>query len=348
LVTALNPPYDALLVIGFGGPEKMADVLPFLENVLRGKNVPRQRMLEVAAHYTHFEGKSPLNDQMRDLIAKLRVELVAHSIDLPIYWGNRNWHPLLTDTLREMACQGIKRSLAYVASAFSSYSGCQQYLQDIERARQAVGETAPRVDKLRVFYNHPRFIAANSARLCEALESLPSARRQSAHVAFTAHSIPAAMAANCQYAAQLADACRQTARAANISQARWQLAYQSRSGRREDPWLGPDIADHLRDLRARGTSDVIVMPIGFLSDHMEVLYDLDCEARHVADELGLSMIRASTVGTHPQFVSMVRELVEERLSGDSRRAASGAFPAWPDVCPADCCPITPAPSSRSV
>ena len=324
-------PYDALLVIGFGGPEKMSDVMPFLENVLRGRNVPRERMLEVAAHYEHFDGKSPLNDQLRELIVKLRAELAAHRIDLPIYWGNRNWHPLLADTLPEMAAHGVKRALAYVASAYSSYSGCRQYLGDIERARQAVGNLAPQVDKLRVFYNHPAFIAAHAARLNAALVRVPVDCRTAVHLAFTAHSIPQSMAVNCLYEAQLLETCRQTAAAAGIAQSRWQLAYQSRSGRPEDPWLEPDIADHLRDLQSRGVHDVIIMPIGFLSDHMEVLYDLDFEARQVADELGLRMIRAATVGTHPLFVGMVRELIEERLSGE-------AVDAWPDVCPADCCP----------
>ena len=334
-------PYDALLVVGFGGPEKMDDVLPFLENVLRGRNVPRERMLEVAAHYEHFDGKSPLNDRMRDLVSKLRGELAAHSIDLPVYWGNRNWHPLLADTLREMASCGVKRALAYVASAYSSFSGCRQYLGDIERARQAVGESAPQVDKLRVFYNHPLFIAANTHRLSDALAKVPTERRTAVHVAFTAHSIPSSMAASCQYEGQLLDTCRQTADAAGIPMERWQLVYQSRSGRPQDPWLEPDILDHLRSLGARGIADVIVMPIGFLSDHMEVMYDLDYEARQVADELGLSMVRASTVGTHPLFVNMVRELIQERLSDDPARAACGLSAAWPDVCPADCCPPPP-------
>ena len=331
-------PCDAVLVVGFGGPEKMADVLPFLENVLAGKNVPRERLLEVAAHYEHFDGKSPLNDQMRELRLRLREELATHSIDLPIYWGNRNWHPLLADTLREMASHGVKRALAYVASAYSSYSGCRQYLGDIERARQAVGEAAPQIDKLRVFYNHPHFIAANSARFVEAFGQVPMDKRDAVHVAFTAHSIPQSMAATCQYESQLLDTCGQVAAAAGISHDRWQLVYQSRSGRPQDPWLGPDITDHLRDLQAQRVSHVIVMPIGFLSDHMEVMYDLDYEARQVANDLGLSMIRASTVGTHPLFVGMVRELIEERLSGDSQRSASGPSAAWPDVCQADCCP----------
>jgi ferrochelatase len=337
-LTVVEVPCDAVLIVGFGGPEKRDDVIPFLENVLRGRNVPRERMLEVAHHYEHFDGKSPINDQMRALIAALRPELAAHHIQLPIYWGNRNWHPLLADTLREMAAAGVRRAIAYVASAYSSYSGCRQYLGDIERARAAAGESAPRIDKLRVFYNHPLFIAANAARLMSALEQIESDRRDRAVVAFTAHSIPASQAATCRYEAQLREACGLTAAAAGVDPSRWQLVYQSRSGRPEDPWLDPDIGDHLRDLHSRGAAQVVVMPIGFLSDHLEVLYDLDCEARRVADELGLSMIRAATVGTHPLFVQMVRELIEERLSGSEPRAAVGDSPAWPDVCPEDCCP----------
>jgi ferrochelatase len=238
-----------------------------------------------------------------------------------------------------MKAAGVRRAIAYVASAYSSYSGCRQYLGDIERARQAAGDAAPRIDKLRVFYNHPLFIAANAARLTAALEQLPADRRSRAEVAFTAHSIPASQAANCQYETQLRETCGLTAAAAGVDPSRWHLVYQSRSGRPEDPWLGPDIGDHLRDLRSRAAAGVVVMPIGFLSDHLEVLYDLDCEARQVANELGLSMIRASTVGTHPLFVQMVRELIEERVSGSASRAAIGDFPAWPDVCPEDCCPV---------
>jgi ferrochelatase len=336
-VTLSDTPYDALLVVGFGGPEKRDDVIPFLENVLRGRNVPRERMLEVARHYEHFNGISPINAQMRDLIAALKPELTAHDIDLPIYWGNRNWHPLLTDTLREMTANGVRRALAWVASAYSSYSGCRQYLGDIERARQAAGDSAPRVDKLRVFYNHPLFIAANAARLAAALEQVPADRRGRRHVAFTAHSISVAMAKTCQYEAQLHETCRLTAEKLQLEPSSWQLVYQSRSGRPEDSWLGPDIGHHLRSLAAGGVSTVVVMPIGFLSDHLEVLYDLDFEARKSCDELGLTMVRAATVGTHPLFVQMVRELIQERLSGSATRATVGDFPAWPDACPEGCC-----------
>ncbi|MBI3861886.1 MAG: ferrochelatase [Planctomycetia bacterium] len=342
-VSLEKPAYDAILVVGFGGPEQPADVMPFLENVLRGRNVPAERMREVASHYEHFDGKSPLNDQMRDLIARLRPELEAHGIHLPIFWGNRNWHPLLPDTLRDMAAAGVRRALAWVASGYSSYSGCRQYLQDLERARAAVGPGAPQVAKLRVFYNHPSFIATSSARLQAACEQLPPDRRGSAHLAFTAHSIPSSMAATCAYEQQLLETCRLTSEQAGAAPDSWQLVYQSRSGRPQDPWLGPDILDHLRSIAAQGTSDVVVMPIGFLSDHIEVLYDLDFEAQNLAQELNLNMIRAATVGTHPLFVGMIRELIAERLSGTPAHPAIGANPAWPDDCPADCCPAPRTP-----
>jgi ferrochelatase len=333
-----NSAYDAVLVVGFGGPEKREDVVPFLENVLRGRNIPRERVLEVARHYEHFDGKSPINDQMRALIAALKAQLVNQNIRLPIYWGNRNWHPLLTDTLREMTAAGARRAICYVASAYSSYSGCRQYLGNIDEARADAGPGAPQVDKLRVFFNHPRFIAANAARLSAALDQDSADARDKLHVAFTAHSIPLSQARGCQYEAQLRETCRLTVAQTRLNADQWQLVYQSRSGRPQDPWLGPDIADHLRNVHSRGARDVIIMPIGFLSDHIEVLYDLDCEARRVCNEIGLSMMRAATVGTHPLFVQMIVELIEERVLGTAARPAVGDFPAWPDACPDGCCP----------
>jgi len=336
--------YDAILIVGFGGPEKPDDVVPFLENVLRGKNVSRERMLEVARHYEHFQGKSPINDQMRELMTLLGGELAAHGIDLPIYWGNRNWHPLLSDTVREMARAGVRRAVCYVASAYSSYSGCRQYLEDIERARAAAGPGAPRIDKLRVFFNHPLFIAANADRLAAAMESLSPEQRSAAHVAFTAHSIPRSQARSCRYEEQLQETCRLTAKAAGLDARQWQLVYQSRSGRPDDPWLEPDILDFLREAAARGIRDIVVMPIGFLSDHMEVLYDLDYEAGQTAGRLGINLVRAKTVGTHPLFVQMVRQLIAERISGNTQRPAIGSASAWPDECPSDCCPPRSPPA----
>jgi ferrochelatase len=329
--------YDALLIVGFGGPERREDVMPFLENVTRGRNVPRERLLGVAEHYYHFAGKSPLNDQVRSLIAVLEPELKRRRIDLPIYWGNRNWHPFLADTLRQMTDAGVRRGLALVLAAYSSYSSCRQYLEDIARAQSAVETGAPSVDKIRVFYNHPGFIAANSDHLRAALAEIPPDRRESARVAFTAHSIPASMAQTCRYESQLREACRLVCERLAIPATRYGLAFQSRSGRPTDPWLEPDIGDYLSSLRSEGVRDVVVLPIGFLSDHLEVLYDLDFEARQKSRELGLTMVRAATVGTHPAFVAMLADLIQERLT-DSPREAIGRDGPSHDVCSADCCP----------
>ncbi|MDT7541566.1 MAG: protoporphyrin/coproporphyrin ferrochelatase [Acidobacteriota bacterium] len=343
----MSETYDALLVVSFGGPEASDEVLPFLENVLRGRNVPRERMLQVARHYEQFDGVSPINEQNRRLIDALRTELDANNLSLPVYWGNRNWHPLLADTLREMRDDGITRALAFVTSAYSSYSGCRQYREDIERARASVGEDAPHVDKLRVFYNHPGFVEPNAENLRAALDQIPTERRTSAPVAFTAHSIPASMAANCDYEVQLRETCRLVAEHAGVRD--WNLVFQSRSGSPAHPWLGPDICDHLRALRGGGATDTVVQPVGFISDHMEVLYDLDTEARAVSKEIGLNMIRAATVGTHPAFVSMIRELILERTSNIPRRSL-GAHGPRQDACAVDCCllgAIRPAPNSDS-
>jgi ferrochelatase len=339
-MSSADLPFDAILIVGFGGPEKPDDVMPFLENVTRGRNIPRERLLVVAEHYHHFGGVSPINAQVRALIAALRPELDAHGVNLPIYWGNRNWHPMLADTIRAMADAGIQRALGVVLAAYSSYSSCRQYREDIEQAREAVGTSAPRVDKLRVFYNYPDFIAASARRVAEALAALPADLRDAAHIAFTAHSIPLSMARTCDYETQLTETCRLVAGSpgVDVPPDRWRLVYQSRSGRPTDPWLEPDILDHLDALKAQGVAAVVVHPVGFLSDHLEVLYDLDEEARLKADALGLTMVRAGTVGTDPQFVRLLRELIVERLTGSSPRQAIGRFGPGPDVCPLDCCP----------
>jgi ferrochelatase len=339
----MSDSYDAVLFVSFGGPEGRDDVIPFLENVLRGRNVPRERMLAVAEHYYHFGGVSPINQQTRDLIAAVTPVLRSRRIDLPVYWGNRNWHPLLPDTLREMAHAGVRRAIAFVVSGYSSYSSCRQYREDIQRAQDAVGAAAPQVDKLRVFFNHPDFIAANADHLRQSLAALSEEDRVTAQIAFTAHSIPSSMAESCHYERQLQEACRLTAEACGVGEDRWQLAYQSRSGRPEDPWLEPDILDHIRDRHARGVRNVVILPIGFLSDHMEVLYDLDEEAVHLGRELGVNVVRASTVGTHPRFVDMVAKLIEERVRAGTPREAVGKFSANWDICPADCCPAPRRP-----
>ena len=327
-------PYDAFLLVSFGGPEGMADVEPFLDHVLRGRNVPPERRREVAHHYAQFGGVSPINAQNRALLEAIRAELDTHGPRLPLYWGNRNWHPFLADTLRAMARDGVRRALAFVTSAYSSYSGCRQYLEDLARAREAVGPTAPIVDKLRVFHDHPGFIEANADRVREALATRPPARRQAARIAFTAHSVPTAMAAGSDYVAQLRETCALVAAA--VPHATWALVYQSRSGPPHQPWLEPDVLEHLDALRDEGVEDVIVAPVGFVSDHMEVVHDLDSEARERAAALGLGFARAGTSGTHPAFVRMVRELVEERVSGGERRALGARGPRA-DTCAPDCC-----------
>jgi len=337
-------PYDALLIVSFGGPENREDVLPFLENVVRGRNVSRERMLEAAGHYYHFGGRSPINEQNRALLAAIESELAAKGPRLPVYWGNRNWHPFLAGTLRRMQADGVRRALALVTSAFGSYSGCRQYLDDIARAQAEAGASAIQIDKLRGFYNHPGFVQAVTSGAAAALAQIPSGRRSGAHLIFTAHSIPISMARTSPYVEQLEEACGFVADA--LHHQPWRLVYQSRSGAPGQPWLEPDIRDALRQLRKdSGPGDVVIVPIGFLSDHMEVLYDLDTEARAVASELGLNMVRAATAGTHPSFVAMIRELIEERINGGERRALGTRGPCV-DECPQDCCPVPARPIAR--
>jgi protoporphyrin/coproporphyrin ferrochelatase len=313
--------YDALLIVSFGGPERPEDVIPFLENVLRGRNVPRERMMAVAEHYYHFGGKSPINDYCRELMAALRREL-----PLPIYWGNRNWHPMLADSMRQMERDGVRRALAIATSAYAGYSGCRQYLEDIAAAGQAVGAGAAEVDKLPPFSGHPLFIEANASRVADALGRLEPEDRESARLVFTAHSIPMAVSATCRYEEQIRDAAR--AVAARVGRTEWDIAWQSRSGPPQQPWLEPDILDHLRGLAAKGARGVVAAPIGFLSDHMEVLYDLDVEAAAVAHELGMRFVRAESAGLHPAMIRMFRELVMDRLE-----ASEPFVPCAPDCCP---------------
>ncbi len=327
--------YDALLVLSFGGPEGPDDVRPFLANVLRGRPVPPGRIDEVAGHYLHFGGVSPINAQNRALIAALEHELAAHGHRLPIYFGNRNWHPFLADTVRRMRDDGVRRALVFVTSAFSSYSGCRQYREDLARAVEDAGPDAPHFDKLRVFYNHPAWIAACTERLMEARARLPEAARESAVILFTAHSLPLAMARHSAYVAQLGEAAALVALAAGVT--RWRLAYQSRSGSPQMPWLEPDVLDVLDEIARDGATGVIVQPIGFVSDHMEVVYDLDVEAAAHAARLSLPFVRAGTAGTHPEFIRMIRLLIEERMAAAPVREALGLRGPAPDVCATGCC-----------
>lgn len=325
--------YDALLVVSFGGPEGMDDVTPFLENVLHGRNVPPERLRQVAKHYEMFGGVSPINGQNRNLIAALNRELAANGPHLPVYWGNRNWHPLLADTLSQMAGDGIKHALAFVTAAYSSYSSCRQYLENIAAARAIVGSRAPVVEKLRAYHNHPLFIEANVENIRAAFDRIPESRRATAQLVYTAHSIPQSMADNCRYEAQLMETGTLVAGA--LGHNSWRLVYQSRSGPLAQPWLGPDVCDYLKELKESGIEDVVVAPIGFVSDHMEVIYDLDTEAKHLCQEIGLNMVRASTAGTHPAFIKMIRDLILERVKGKEQKFL-GTAPAG-DACAVNCC-----------
>jgi len=308
--------YDALLLVSFGGPEKRDDVIPFLENVLRGRNVPRERLLAVAEHYYHFDGRSPINDQCRDLI----LALETHGVGLPIYWGNRNWHPMLGDTVKKMRDDGVRRALVIATSAFGSYSGCRQYREDIETARAAVPDApeargVPEIEKLPPFWNHPGFIDTMVDRIREALAALPGA-----DVIYTAHSIPVSMAESSPYEAQLQEAARRVNEQLGLGAPT--LVYQSRSGPPSQPWLEPDIGNYIRRTESKR---LVVAPIGFLSDHMEVIYDLDLEAAALAKERGIEFARAGTAGTHPLFVAGLVEIVSGAI-------ANGVVPCAPDCC----------------
>ena len=341
-----NDPYDAVLILSFGGPEKPDDVIPFLENVLRGRNVPRERMLEVAEHYNQFGGKSPINDQNRGLLKALSAELKEHGIDLPLYWGNRNWHPLLTDVMRQMQADGVQNVLVFVTSIFSSYSGCRQYREDIQRAQAELSLEGMTFHKIRTFYNHPAFIETMVDRVREALAELPPPAAGSTTdtadplLLYTAHSIPSEMAQNCAYEKQLLESSRLISEAVGI--ANWRLVYQSRSGPPQQPWLEPDVCDVLREVAAQNQArQVVLVPVGFVSDHMEVIYDLDDEAASLAKDLGLPLARAKTPGVHPTFVGMIRQLIEERLGRTAEKLAIGRFGPSHDICPADCCRYEP-------
>ena len=339
--------YDAVVVVSFGGPEAPEEVLPFLRNVTRGRNVPERRLAEVAEHYLSRGGRSPINDQNRRLVAALRSALAGSGLDLPVYWGNRNWHPLLGDTVAAMRTGGVRRALALVTSAFGSYSGCRQYLQDIA---EATGGTtgAPEIHKLRLFYNHPGFIEPMAEGVRDTLGRLEDRDGSPRpRLVFSAHSIPAAMAAGGPYEAQLAEAASLIAeRVVTGGEApAWDLVYQSRSGPPQVPWLEPDVVDHIGRLSRQGVTRVVLVPLGFVSDHMEVIHDLDDEAAAAAAAAGIRLLRSPTVGTHPAFVAMIVELIRERVTQSTPRRALGSTGPWPDFCAASCCP-TPGGAER--
>ena len=327
--------YDAFVLLSFGGPEKSDDVMPFLRNVVRGRGVPESRLAEVAEHYYQLGGMSPINEQCRSLLAA-----VSPQLELPAYWGNRNWYPMLEETVARMRDDGVTNALAFATSAYGGYSSCGQYWEDIARARAAAGPRAPQITKLRQFHDHPGFVEPHADAVRHALATLDPARRATTRLVFTAHSIPMTMARTAgpvggRYTAQLDETAR-LVHAAAAPDLSWDLVWQSRSGPPQVPWLEPDVNDFLARLAGEGVTDVVVSPIGFVSDHLEVIWDLDNEAAETAKDLGLGYARAATPGTDPRFVTMIRELVEERTSGAPRRRL-GTLPIW-DACPVNCCP----------
>ncbi|CAL9558184.1 Ferrochelatase [Streptomyces sp. enrichment culture] len=355
----LDPaPYDALLLLSFGGPEGPDDVVPFLENVTRGRGIPKERLKEVGQHYFRFGGVSPINAQCRALLAALREDFAAAGLDLPVYWGNRNWTPYLTDTLREMVRDGRRRIAVLATSAYASYSGCRQYrenLADALAALEAEGLPLPKIDKLRHYFNHPGFVEPMVEGVLRSLAELDEGVRSGAHLAFTTHSIPDSAAdtsgpvqdhgdggayvkQHLDVARLIADAVRERTGTAHP----WRLVYQSRSGAPHIPWLEPDICDHLEELHKEGAPAAVMVPIGFVSDHMEVLYDLDTEATAKAAELGLAVRRSATVGADPRFAAAIRELLLERAATERgatvERCALGALGPSHDLCPVGCCP----------
>ncbi len=335
----------AFLLLSFGGPEGPDDVMPFLRNVVAGRNVPDERLADVARQYELFGGVSPINEQNRSLVSAIEAELADHDIDLPVYWGNRNWNPFLGSTVEQMVADGITDAFVFVTSAFGSYSGCRQYREDLEAAAALVGDGSISLQKLRLFYNHPGFCEPAAERLAEAIERHRTDHpATSPRVVFTAHSIPLSMAASCDYEAQLREAAAIICDLADVD-GPWDLVFQSRSGPPQVPWLEPDIVDHLASLHERSIDDVVIAPLGFVSDHMEVLFDLDTQAAEAAANSGMRMTRAGTVGTHPRFVSMVRELLEEQLAQGPRLSLGPSGP-WPDLCPEGHCLPPSRPAGR--
>ena len=348
----VDPEFDALLLVSFGGPEGPDDVLPFLQNVTRGRGVPDERLEEVGRHYRHFGGVSPINQQNRELLAELRVELSRRAIDLPVYWGNRNWSPYLAEAIDQMRTDGVRRALAFFTSAYSSYSGCRQYRENVAAALTAAEAPQLTVERIGPYFNHRGFVDPFVDATVSAVGGLSPSELQSARLVFTTHSIPESMADSSGASTGLAGGAyvQQHREVAAIVAARvaeevgatidFDLVFQSRSGSPHTAWLEPDIGDHLRTLAATGCSAAVVVPIGFVSDHLEVLWDLDTQAKEVAEEVGLAMVRVATPGTDPQMVAMVADLVEERLAGVpmADRPRMGSLPPSPDRCAAGCCP----------
>jgi ferrochelatase len=324
-----GPKWEALLYLSFGGPERPEDVMPFLENVTRGRGVPRARLEAVAQHYLHFGGVSPINGCNRAIIAETETALAAAGIALPVYFGNRNWHPMVEDTVARMRDDGVESALVFPTSAWAGYSGCLQYHEDIARARAAVGDRAPRLRKLRQYFDHPLLIEAFADAIRAARDELPAQRRGRARLVFTAHSVPQSADADAGppadgghlYRRQVGEAARLCAAASGFTD--FDVVWQSRSGPPRIPWLAPDIVDHLEALSDKGVDAVIGCPVGFVSDHLEVVWDLDNEARAKAAELGMAFARAATPGTDPRFPRLIVELAAEQFAAAPPRRRGG-------------------------
>lgn len=344
--------YDALLWLSFGGPEGPDDVMPFLENVTRGRGVPPERLAEVAEHYHHFGGVSPINRLNREAIAAVERELAAQGLDLPVYFGNRNWHPMVEDTVERMAADGVERALVFATSAYGGYSACRQYDEDILRARAAVGQKAPQLVKLRQFFDHPLFVEAVADAVRAAYEQVgdPGAR-----LVFTAHSVPTAADAASgppeeggnRYSRQVAEASRLVAE--QVGAEAYDVVWQSRSGPPQVPWLEPDIVDHIEALHGDGVRAVVCCPIGFVSDHLEVIWDLDNEAADKAAELGMGFARSATPNADPRFARLVVELVREQTESAPVRKLStlvaGGDTANGSPCATRCCEPAKRPAA---
>ncbi|MGC0364061.1 ferrochelatase [Rhodococcus sp. 27YEA15] len=350
----LDVPFDALLVLSFGGPEKPDDVRPFLENVTRGRGVPPERLDAVVEHYMHFGGVSPINALNRELIGRVEDELVASGLDLPVYFGNRNWHPMVEDTVAQMRADGIRNAAVFATSAWGGYSGCRQYHEDIARARESVGAGAPVLTKLRQYFDHPLVVGAFADAVRAARAELPATTREQARLVFTAHSVPSAADRNAGppaegghlYSRQVAEAAKLVAAEAGVDD--FDLVWQSRSGPPQVPWLDPDICDHLDVLSGKGVRAVIVCPVGFVSDHLEVVWDLDTEAKDKADELGMDFVRAGTPGRDRRFARLVPALIQERLAGQAP-VRLGVEPLLGSTengvrCAVDCCAAVTRPT----
>lgn len=305
-------PFDAVLLVSFGGPEAPDEIRPFLRNVLRGRRVPAERVEAVAKHYEQFGGRSPITEITQRQAEGLRDRLAVAPPDLPVWIGMRNWHPFLDETLAAMADAGVRRALGIILAAHHSYSSCGQYRQNIDDARRTLHATGrPDIEVIyaRGWHGHAGFVMANAERVTAARRRLPPELQHDARVVFTAHSIPKSMADTCRYETELLESARLVAHAADASD--WALTYQSRSGRPEDPWLEPDVCDYLRAERNRGLAAAIIAPIGFVADHLEVLYDLDTEAADLCRAMGLPMQRASAANDHPAFLDLLAELIRD-------------------------------------